>query len=878
MRRNFKTSVNDIGERKITTALNAIDCQVKQAIRNKNQDDFIDLLHQDIREVAKSTKKRKRTSSISKKKNKKAKLAAEIPPKSKNQKANESMHNKKQQKLSFKNITQNSPRRSVNLDLSPSMASISDINPPILQNPSNNINKKAPTSRSKFKNLFTQKKLFSQLPTKPANQKSLTKKPLRSFTKMPTKTYTPITASKQYSTTSYFTPSQSTTKHDRYLSSLKKPLPEATLAKSPSTTQTQKSTNFPPINPNDNNIIINRVQIMNPINVPSPSFKIGIPNSKPMKTPIITPKQKPLRQNLASPVLSKTHDSSKTKIKFNGKNLYSTLKHQANNKTNPSSFPNFFKQIANIFPELKREATTSHKTPDPSASKTRLNSPFKTPNLLSSNLNSVTSDDLLPNHSHNQPNHRTYTNNQTPQNSSNKQKLSLNLKSIFNPNKPNSFTFPQPVKKTSNEKQSKLHQMHMSGKIISLMKSMQKTIQHQEKLISKKDQKIAQLSKKVEKLEQVSIKKVKLTTSRACKTIENNIENATLNQTGIAAIKRLFVKITKSNLFKIEKLNEVETDGRLLSVGARGGSKLWLEITNRNQKTLNNKFICDETLRKLENELYKIIQFLGLNERNLIKILEKNFDTRIDGPIKFPSHKLWKCWAVLPIPSKKLLRRFINLVKKEEPSINLGSINCLANYEKELTLESAVSEQITFLIKTPTDKNELETNLYEDRPYYHANAIEVVTQILNLGYKYKQITHHPMLPSNQLTFIIKSDKFGGGTETIISCINKKKPNSAQTSVILEYFKAPDKISNMEITLKKNNKENLKKLFYHTTILTLLIPNSENEPQKISVLLINDKDTKNLELKEWVFKSMLFYQNENVEDEFPNGFFTTHLFM
>ena len=745
---------------------------------------------------------------------------------------------------------------------------------------SNNINKKAPTSRSKFKNLFTQKKLFPQLRTKPANQNTLTKKPLRSFTKMPSKTYSPITSSKQYSAASYFTP-QSTTKHNTYSPSFKKPLPKATLAKSPSTTKTQKSTNFPPINSNDNNIIVNRVQIMNPINVPSPSFKIGIPNSKPMKTPIIT-KQKPLRQNLASPVLSKAHDSSKSKIKFNGKNLYSTLKHQSNNKTKPSSFSNFFKQIATVFPELKGEATISHKTPDPSASKTQQNSPFKTPNLLSTNLNSATSDDLLPTYSHNQPNHRTYKNhpflNQTPQKPSNKQKLPLNLKSIFNPNKANSFTFPQPVKKTSNNQQSKLHHMQQSEKIISLMQSMQKTIQNQENLISKKDKTIAELSNKVEKLEQVSIKKVKLTTSRACKTIESNIENGKLNQTGIAAIKRLFVKITKSNLFKIEKLNEVETDGRLLSVGARGGSKLWLEITNRNQKTLTNKFVSDETLRKLENELYKIIQFLGLNEKNLIKILEKNFDTRIEGPIKFPSHKLWKCWAVLPIPSKKLLRRFINLVKKEEPSINLGSINCLANYEKELTLESAVSEQITFLIKTPTDKNELETNLYEDRPYYHANAIEVVTQILNLGYKYKQITHHPMLPSNQMTFIIKSDKFGGGTETIISCINKKKPNSAQTSVILEYFKGPDKISNMEITLKKNNKENLKNLFYHTTILTLLIPNSENEPQKISVLLINDKDTKNLELKEWVFKSMLFYQNENVEDEFPNGFFTTHLFM
>ena len=866
---NFKESLSTFGDKKVINAFKEVEKKLKKVARDKSKQNFLELMHLDVREIITSkTKGRKRkrsslTSPNNKTIKKKLKLSPKIPPDPEKKLPNR-----------FKKI---------NKKQGPPVSKNDTSTPPTLSN----ILKKKSQSNP-YKNLFKNaQRTTNSIPSRRPKviiKKSISKTPLRRFTKMttkkslPTNTTSAAIASKHYPKTANSPRSQISTKPAPYPVSRK-----ALTTPTSSTTITQKPTFSSQINPNNNNIIVNKVQIMNPINAPFPNYKNNIQNSKLRKTPIIS-KVKSLQQNLASPVFSNSPNLSKPKIQFKGEKLYSNLIFQPNHKTQPSLFSNLCKEIENILPELKCNATISYTTPNNFASKTQRNSTTQTPNLLPSK--NVISDELQPIHSQNQSN---YPSTQTSQNPSNKNEFSPNLNSIFdkpaiklpvksNQNQQNSFTFPQQMKSTRPE--SKLHVMQRSQQITNLIKSMKKTMLNQKHTISKKDKKISQLSKQVEKLQQVSIKKVKLTTARACKAIEISINNDKINIAGRDALKRLFVTITKSNLFKVQKFNEVETDGRLLSVGARGGSKLWLEITNRNKKNLNNESCSDETIRKLENELLKIIKFLGLNKKNLIKILKKHFDTRVDGPINFPSHKLFKVWATLPLSSKKLLRRFINLVRKEEPQINLGSINCLATYEKELTLQSAVSEELNFLIKVPTKKNGLKINVYEDCPYYHADALEVVPQIINLGHKYNHIIHHQMLPANQMTFTIKSDKFGGGTETIISCINKKNPNSAQTSVILEYFKAPDKIPNMEITLKKNNKENMTNLFYHTSILTLLIPTDpEKEPQKISVLLINDdKDSKNLELKEWVFKSMLFFNNKDVDIEFPNGFFTTHLFM
>jgi hypothetical protein len=827
---NFNESLTTFGRNKISTALKKVKNQLRKAERQENKEEFIEIMHQDIREIIKSTKKgrkRKSISGSSKKKTTKKKLK----PSPKIQ-----LHPK-----------QEIPSKQINKKKKLPVSKTDSSTPP------SSSQKKKQASVPVYKNLFTKntqtkKKTINR---KPVNQKSITHTPSRSFAKMTPKQYL-ITNSKPqsvitptpYIKTPYSKPPPTTINLNPTFSCSQNVLPSKVLAQCSPTNIIQINVNKSSTNNNNNNDNNNN-------------------NLNSLKTPIIS-KAKQSQQNLSSPVISNSSDISKRNSLFNGSKLYSQLKVQPHDETKTSSFSTLYTQIETYFPEINDKLPTN-KTLNPTISKNKSNFPFKTP---------------IENHK---------LNSKMPLN---KTESSLNLKSIFEKSvtksiplneKQKSSTFSQPeIHQASNW----LHDMQKSHKILSLMQSMKKIIENDKKTIQKYEKKISQLSNKIKKLETVSIKKVKLTTSRACKAIELVIEDGTINSTSKAAVQRLFVTITKSELFKLKTLNYIETDGRLLSVGARGGSKLWLEITNRNQKNIVNNNCSDETSRKLENEIFKIIQYLGLNEKNLINILDKKFDTRVNGPVKFPSHKLFKCWAILPIASKNLFRRLINLIKKEEPQINLGSINCLAKFEKELSLESAVSEEMNFLIKIPTKKNKdkiksknvILTNVYEDRAYYHCNGIDCVTSMLNLGRKYHQIIHHKMLPPNQITFMLKSDKFGGGTETIINCINKIKPNSAQTSVILEYIKAPDRIYNMEISLKKNNKENIKNLTYHTTILTLLVP-TENDPLKISVLLINDdKDTKNLELKEWVFKSMLFFDNKNADDEFPNGFFTTYLFM
>jgi hypothetical protein len=150
--------------------------------------------------------------------------------------------------------------------------------------------------------------------------------------------------------------------------------------------------------------------------------------------------------------------------------------------------------------------------------------------------------------------------------------------------------------------------------------------------------------------------------------------------------------------------------------------------------------------------------------------------------------------------------------------------------------------------------------------------------MINLSHKYDHFFFHNRLPPNQLTMQVKSDHFSLGNETIINSLNLRKPNSPTTSRVLEYFaKAPDFLENLEITIKLNNKENLRKLTYFSSMITLIFP-EEKKNSTMSIILTNPIEEQNLELKSWMWKSLYFINNNKIEDIFPNVFFTILLFV
>ena len=103
-------------------------------------------------------------------------------------------------------------------------------------------------------------------------------------------------------------------------------------------------------------------------------------------------------------------------------------------------------------------------------------------------------------------------------------------------------------------------------------------------------------------------------------------------------------------------------------------------------------------------------------------------------------------------------------------------------------------------------------------------------------------------------------------------------NSSTKSRVIQYIIAKEYLENMQATLQKDNKQNIKLLAYNSSICTFIIPQANNPPLKYSVVLTNPSVQPIYELKLWLWQAMHFFNNEFVQDQFPNAIFTLQLFL
>lgn len=147
-------------------------------------------------------------------------------------------------------------------------------------------------------------------------------------------------------------------------------------------------------------------------------------------------------------------------------------------------------------------------------------------------------------------------------------------------------------------------------------------IQEQKNEIELKVETEKNLKDKIKKIEALKLKKSNnLTHKKACNFLMNEINNQSLTATGKKSLQSLFVRITKSRLFKIDKLNGENTDDKVICVGAKGGNKIWVELPKRDSYT---KECSEESYRLLRKFWFKIGNFLGLEKVDLVKVLESN--------------------------------------------------------------------------------------------------------------------------------------------------------------------------------------------------------------------------------------------------------------
>lgn len=417
--------------------------------------------------------------------------------------------------------------------------------------------------------------------------------------------------------------------------------------------------------------------------------------------------------------------------------------------------------------------------------------------------------------------------------------------------------------------------LQMSEKILILVTNLKENIKELFKKNENLEQEKEQMQIQINKLQNDFCKKrLKLTISRSCDLIATKVNNNSLNKTDIAAVKALTVKILKSPLLKIQTLNGVNTEGRVVKIGARGGSKIWVEIVNRNQ---NKEELCERTTRNMAHQLHKISQFLGVGKDEFIRVIENEFEVRIEAPIKFSSENSFKIFATLPIQSKNLWYTITRKITKYCPKITFPNFRDIAQHEKQLALTTSLSQYIPLTVQKPTKKKPNFT-LIENCLYYHCNTIELLMQMVNISIQAHQVYYHPRLPSNTFVFQIKSDHFTDGTETTLQFCTQKNPNSSTKSRVIQYIIAKEYLENMQATLQKDNKQNIKLLAYNSSICTFIIPQANNPPLKYSVVLTNPSVQPIYELKLWLWQAMHFFNNEFVQDEFPNAIFTLQLFL